>query len=116
MEERSYIERRNSIRKARRSLHKKRQSYFIPKLNTALALGIIVLCANMIDLDVTNAFSDAVKHLITQSYDISAAKESISAAINSLANGEGISVFAKENNRIDLSDKLISDMNEQAAA
>ncbi|MBO5561238.1 MAG: hypothetical protein J6A07_06260 [Firmicutes bacterium] len=116
MEERSYIERRNSIRRARRTPLKKRQSYFMLRLNTALALGIIVLCANMIDLDVTNAFSDAIKHIITQSSDIGAAKESVAAAVDSLLNGGGISVFAKEKHGVELSDELISQMNEQAAA
>ena len=116
MEERSYIERRNSIRRTRRTLPKKRQSYFILRLNTALALGIIVLCANMIDLDITNTFSDAVKHLITHSSDIGAAKEDIAAAVNSFANGEGISVFAKERHSIKLSEELIAKMNEEAAA
>ncbi len=101
-----YIARRDEIRRTRRRKPQKKEGFFILKLNMALAIGIIVLCANMIDLDITSAFSEKIEYILGHSADLEELK---TAAGNIFA-------FAKEDRPIEMDEELIDEMNEQASA
>ncbi len=112
MEEYNYIERRNQIRGAQKSKKQKRQSYFMLRLNMALALGVLVLCADMIDLDITNTFTDKVKETITETESIDDLKQKFETMLN----GEGISVFAGEDHEISIDGNIIEEMHQKESA
>ncbi|MBQ9519717.1 MAG: hypothetical protein IJR59_07470 [Firmicutes bacterium] len=116
MENYDYIARRNQIRAKKRTPKPKKQSYFILRLNTALALGVTVLCAKIIDLDITNAFVSGVNSLITTNLDTVDLKANLSGFITHFKTDGGISVFAGEAPPITMDDTLIAQMHEQENA
>lgn len=116
MEEYDYIERRNQIRAKKRIPRQKKQSYFMLKLNMALALGVTVLCAKIIDLDVTNAFVDKTAQLVTISADTGDIKARILGLISHFDSSSEISVFAGEKRPITMDEELIAQMQAQESA
>ena len=116
MEEYNYIERRNMIRAKKRTVKPKKQSYFMLKLNMALAVGVTVVCAKMIDLDVTDNFVDKVKAIITQNSDTESLKADISGFFSGFDGKSNIFVFAGEKHPITMDDELIAQMNDRENA
>ena len=82
----------------------------------ALAAGVTVLCAKIIDLDITNAFSDSVKQLVTESSDMDSIKANISKIPAYFKNDGGISVFAGEEHPVTMDEELIAQMHAQESA
>ncbi len=116
MEEYDYIERRNQIRAKKRMPKQKKQGMFMLKLNMALAVGVTVLCAKIIDLDITNVFVDRVKQLVTVSADADNIRADAAAIISQFKNDGGISVFAGEKPPITMDEELIAQMHAQESA
>ncbi|MBR6401289.1 MAG: hypothetical protein IKS17_08760 [Firmicutes bacterium] len=116
MEEYDYTARRNQIRTARRAASPKKQSYFLLKFNMALAFGVTVLCADMIDLDVTNAFVGRVKSAVTQSESLDGIRQRFLSAVSSITGSGKISVFAGEEHPLTVDDALIEQMHIRESA
>ena len=115
MEDRSYIERRNEIKRAGKMLHKKRGGYFIFKLNLVLAAGIMLLCANMMDLDIADTFGKRLENTIDNDPVLSDAKDKVISAVNKMSGGS-IFVLAKESHPVTMDEELIAEMESKASA
>lgn len=115
MEDRSYIERRNMIKRAHKALPRKKGNYFILKLNMLLAVGIMVLCADIMDLDIKNTLTDKVKSTVISGVDASGIKTAVQSALHGFGNGP-FPAFAGEEHPVTADKELIERMDEMADA
>ena len=109
-EEYNYIERRNQIKRNRFGGEKK-QSFFLPKLNMLLAVGIMAVCADMMHLSVWESFKEKAVGFVSENADLSLIKQKIVSA------AEGIGgITAEEKPVVTMDDELIEQMNELSEA